>query len=471
MLKLYNTLTRKKEVFKPLRKDWVGLYTCGPTVYNFQHIGNYRTYIFEDVLRRTFEENGYKVKHVMNVTDVGHLVSDADQGEDKIEKGAKREGKSVWEIAKFYTADFLKNIKKLNIKKANVVTPATKNIKEQINLIEELFKKGLAYETSKAIYFDVSKFPNYTKLSGQKLTEKKTGARDEVVIDKEKRNPQDFALWFKLVSRFKNHVMRWPSPWGPGFPGWHIECSAISTKYLDQPFDIHAGGIDHVNVHHTNEIAQSEGAYEKPLAKFWMHGEHLLVGSKKMAKSLGNFYTLRDLEQKGFNPLVFRYLMLTSHYRSKINFTWDSIAASQNSLSHLYEFVKRLAAQNKKPNAKGQNLDKYKKQFEEAVFNDLDMPKALAIVWNLINQYNKSSDRFNSKDVLKTLYDFDKILGLDLKDIKSEKIPTQVLELVRKREEYRNAKNWSEADKIREEIKKLGYAVDDISKGPEVKKL
>ena len=283
-LKLYNTLTRKKEIFTPLKKGKAGLYTCGPTVYNHQHLGNYRTYIFEDVLKRVLERAGYRVKHVMNITDVGHLTSDADTGEDKLEKGAAREGKTVWDVAHFYTDAFLRDIDTLNIARADTLVPATGEIPAQITIINELFKKGYAYQTEHAIYFDVSKFRDYTRLSRQKLEDKKTAVRSEVVEDLEKRHSVDFALWFFTVGKYKDHVMRWPSVWGEGFPGWHIECSAISTKYLGQPFDIHAGGIDHIPVHHTNEIAQSEGAYDKPLAHYWVHGEFLLIDEQKMAK-------------------------------------------------------------------------------------------------------------------------------------------------------------------------------------------
>lgn len=468
-LNFYNTLTRRKEVFKPLRKDWVGLYTCGPTVYNFAHIGNLRTYIFEDILRRILEYAGFKTRHVMNITDVGHLVSDADEGEDKLEKGAKREGKSVWDITKFYTGAFLQDVERLNIKKANYLLPATRYIKEQIKIIEILFKKGYAYETPQAVYFDVSRFKNYTKLSRQKLNQKITGAREKVVVDPTKKNPYDFALWFKLTGRFENHTMRWPSPWGMGFPGWHIECSAISSSKLGQPFDIHTGGIDHINVHHTNEIAQSEGAYGKPLAKIWMHGEFLLMDSLKMAKSEGNFFTLRDIESKNFNPLAFRYLVLTSHYRSKLNFTWDSLRAAQNSLERLYDFVHTI----KIHNYEGSTFITFrraKSDFTKAIFNDLDTPKALAVTWNLVHQYNKQPDKFNSSEVLKTLYDFDKVLGLGLKKIKPEKIPAEVLALVEKREKYRKAKNWSEADRIRREIINRGYSVEDTSTGSKISK-
>ena len=306
---LHNQLTKKKEPFKPIKKGGVGLYTCGPTVYNFAHIGNLRTYIFEDVLRRVLEYNGFKIKHVMNITDVGHLTSDADTGEDKLEKMAKIEKKSVWDIAGFYTKQFLKDINLLNVKKADILSPATKNIEEQITIIKRLFKNRFVYETRSAVYFDVSKFKNYTKLSRQKLSEKISGAREEVVVDVEKKNPQDFVLWFKLAGRFEHHIMRWDSPWGKGFPGWHIECSAISRKYLGQPFDIHTGGVDHINIHHTNEIAQSEGAYGKPLANFWVHGEFLLIDGARMGKSEGNFITLKKLIEKGYEPPAFRYLV------------------------------------------------------------------------------------------------------------------------------------------------------------------
>ncbi|KKU04579.1 MAG: Cysteine-tRNA ligase, partial [Parcubacteria group bacterium GW2011_GWA2_45_30] len=339
---MVNTLTRKKEIFRPIHKNWVGLYTCGPTVYNYAHIGNLRTYIFEDVLRRTLEYAGYKIKHVMNITDVGHLTSDADEGEDKLEKEARQEKKSVWDIAEFYTGAFLNDISRLNIKRAGVLAPATKNIKQQITLIKKLFQKGFAYETTQAVYFDVSKFKTYTKLSRQRIDEKITAARAEVIQDPKKKNPPDFALWFKRIGKFKNHALHWSSPWGDGFPGWHIECSAISTKYLGQPFDIHTGGVDHISVHHTNEIAQSEGAFGKPLVKYWMHGEFLLLDQARMGKSVGNFITLNTLVEKGFNPFAFRYLALGAHYRSKLNFTWESLEAAKCSLERLYDFTKKI---------------------------------------------------------------------------------------------------------------------------------
>lgn len=468
-LRFFNYLSRKKQVFKPIKKGSVGLYTCGPTVYNYAHIGNLRTYIFEDVLRRTLEYAGYKVRHVMNITDVGHLTSDADTGEDKLEKEARAEKKSVWDVAKFYTKAFLNDIERLNIKKARVLTPATAHIKDQIAVIRQLFKKGLAYETASAVYFDVSKFKNYAKLSRQKLNQKITGAREEVVIDPEKRHPYDFVLWFKLAGRFKNHIMRWPSPWGEGFPGWHIECSAISTKYLGQPLDIHTGGVDHVNIHHTNEIAQSEGAYGKPLAKYWMEGEFLLIDRGKMAKSEGNFITLETLIKKGFNPLSFRYLALSAHYRSQLNFTWEAMRGAENSLGRLREFVRTFKQSHLGTKFPSGNLVPKKKKFHSAISDDLNTPKALAVAWNLINEYHKSASRrtqkYDAKAILDLLYDFDKVLGLGLADVKPEIAPPEAQKLLKEREKARKAKDFKKADEIREKIRRLGWQVNDTERG------
>ncbi len=461
-LKLYNTLTRKKELFTPLKKGKAGLYTCGPTVYNHQHLGNYRTYIFEDVLKRVLERAGYRVKHVMNITDVGHLTSDADTGEDKLEKGAAREGKTVWDVAHFYTDAFLRDIDTLNIARADTLVPATGEIPAQITIINELFKKGYAYQTEHAIYFDVSKFRDYTRLSRQKLEDKKTAVRSEVVEDLEKRHSVDFALWFFTVGKYKDHVMRWPSVWGEGFPGWHIECSAISTKYLGQPFDIHAGGIDHIPVHHTNEIAQSEGAYDKPLAHYWVHGEFLLIDEQKMAKSAGNFYTLATLAEEGLSPLVFRYLVLTAHYRTQMNFTRESLSAAQQSLERLYDFVRLL----QKTSYRGEtSIVKRRENFDTAVADDLNTPQALAIIWELIHAYHKDPEGYDPKQILNLLYDFDEVLGLGLKDIKKESTPAEVKILVAEREKARQHKDWKKSDELREKIKALGYLVKDTDKG------
>ncbi|OGZ95476.1 MAG: cysteine--tRNA ligase [Candidatus Sungbacteria bacterium RIFCSPHIGHO2_01_FULL_50_25] len=469
MIRLYNTLTRKIEDFKPIRKGRVGLYTCGPTVYNFAHIGNLRTYIFEDILRRTLEYSGYNVTHVMNITDVGHLTSDADAGEDKLEKGAKREGKTVWDIARFYTRAFLKDIRALNIKRAQNIVPATSAIREQIAVIKKLFAGGFAYETPEAVYFDVSKFRNYTKLSRQRLEEKKAGARAEVIEDPGKKHPQDFALWFKRVGKFKNHVMHWNSPWGDGFPGWHIECSAISTSRLGQPFDIHTGGVDHIAVHHTNEIAQSEGAFKKPLARFWMHGEFLLVADSKMAKSAGTFLTLQELEKKGFNPLAFRYLVLTSHYRSKLNFTWESLRAAEHSLERVRSFIKTLLSERKKPKHPV-SLEKYRSQFDDALKSDLQTPQALSVLWKIISDYNTQSESFDAKKILALLYDFDQVLGLHFTAIKKDAIPETIRDMAMKREVARRNKDWDKADKFRAKIETAGFVIFDTPDGSKLRK-
>ncbi|MBI2446687.1 MAG: cysteine--tRNA ligase [Parcubacteria group bacterium] len=466
-IKLYNTLTRKKQIFKPLRDKRVGLYTCGPTVYNYAHIGNLRTYVFADVLQKTLEYNGYEVKRVMNITDVGHLTSDADTGEDKIELESKKEKKSVWEIAKFYTGAFLNDIKELNIKKPETIVPATKIVVDQIKIIKILIGKKYAYETSKAIYFDVAKFKNYNKLSRQPMHQKITAAREEVIKDPEKKHPADFSLWFKLAGRYKNHSMRWPSPWGLGFPGWHIECSAISTKYLGQPFDIHTGGVDHIGTHHTNEIAQSEAAFGKPLAKFWLHSEFLIIDQNKMSKSEKNFITLDTLKRRNFDPLVFRYLVLTAHYRSKLNFTWESLEAAQNALDNLREAIKNLKTATQHTN-KLENVRVLRKRFIEEFKNyindDLETPRALALLWNIVK-----SKKLDSKTKYALLIDFDKVLGLNLAKIKSEKIPAAILKIVKDREKYRKEKNFKKSDELRKKIESLGWLIEDTPRGPKLK--
>lgn len=462
-LKLYNTLTRKKQQFKPIHDKKVGLYTCGPTVYNYAHIGNLRTYIFTDILQKTLEYNGYKVKRVMNITDVGHLTSNADTGEDKLEKESKKEKKSVWKIAKFYTDAFLRDIKELNIKKPEIIASATETIGEQIKIIKILIDKKYAYETSKAIYFEVAKFKNYNKLSRQPMHQKITAAREEVVEDPEKKHPADFALWFKLVGRYKNHSMRWPSPWGMGFPGWHIECSTISTKYLGQPFDIHTGGVDHIGTHHTNEIAQSEAALGKPLAKFWLHGEFLVIDESKMAKSEGNFITLDALKKHNFDPIAFRYLVLTAHYRSKLNFTWESLKSAQNALEKLRETI--LSLKKVKQSVDEKILKQYQKKFEYFINSDLNTPAALALWWEVLKS-SKLNDR--TKNAL--IIDFDKVFGLNLANTKSEKIPSQVLKLVKEREVFRKEEDFAKADQLRQKIESLGWLIEDTTRGPKLKK-
>lgn len=450
-LQLYNTLKRNKELFKPLRKDWVGLYTCGPTVYNYVHIGNLRTYIFQDILKRTLAYGGYRVRHIMNITDV----------DDKTIRDSQKAGKTLKEFTRKYEKFFKEDLKKLNIAFPERFTRATEYIPDMIKMISLLIKRGYAYKKDGSVYFAIRKFKNYGKLAHLDKKGLKVGARvdaDEYAKDE----MQDFVLW----KAAKSGEPSWPSPFGKGRPGWHIECSAMSIKFLRQPFDIHTGAVDLVFPHHENEIAQSEGARDKKFVHYWIHGEHLLVDGQKMSKSLGNIYTIRDLEEKSFNPLVFRYLVLTSHYRSKLNFTWDSLSAAQNSLERLYEFVKGLKSKGGRTSVGGSTS----RNFQKALFNDLDTPKALAILWNLIHAYNKNPSEYNPKEVLKILYDFDKVLGLNLKKIKPEKIPEKIHQLVRKREEYRKTRQWAEADRIRKEMQLLGYSVEDTSQGPLIKK-
>mgnify|MGYP001576207797 CR=1 FL=1 len=472
-VKIFNTLSLKKEFFKPTKNKKVGLYTCGPTVYNFAHIGNLRTFIFEDVLRRTLEYNGYKIKHVMNITDIGHLTSDADEGEDKMTKALKREGKpltleAMKELADYYAKKFKEDISVLNIENPDIMPKASEHIKEDIEIIKKLEKNKFTYKTNDGIYFDTSKFKNYGKLGKLKTKENKT----RIEINPEKKNPSDFALW-KFSTQGGSAFggkLGWESPWGKGFPGWHIECSAMATKYLGQPFDIHTGGIDHIPVHHQNEIAQSEAAYNKPLAKYWIHGEFLIIDSKKMAKSEGNFITLKTIKEKNFNPLAYRFLVLGTHYRKPLNFSWEALGSAQNGLKHLYNQVAHLEVNLPFGRFTSKLIDKkFKEKFLKAINDDLNIPKVLAIVQELLKSRLITND---SK--LTTLLDFDKVLGLKLKENlkkkKMEKIPKEIVELAEKREKARKEKNWQEADKLREKIKNLGYEIEDTLKGYELKK-
>lgn len=456
---LYNTLSRKKEEFRPINPPNVGLYTCGPTVYWSTHIGHMSKYVGDDVLRRALLYNGYKVKHVMNVTDVGHLTSDEDAGEDKMEKGAKREGLTVWEVAKKYEKEFFDTMDALNVLQPDIVARATEHISEQIALIKRLEQNGYAYETDTAVFFDVSKFPDYWKLSGQKLEEKKTGAREDVFVDKQKKSPYDFALWFKRIGRFANHTMHWDSPWGDGFPGWHIECSAMSMKYLGESFDIHTGGIDHIGVHHPAEIAQSEGATGKPFVKYWVHRVFITIDGQKMSKSLGNFFTLKDITERGFKPMALRYLLLTAHYRTGLNFTWKSLEAAQSALDNLYGIVKEYG----EPKI---GCAEFEREFLKAVNDDMDTPKALAVMWKLIKSNYPGSAKKQS------LLKMDKVLGLGLDKIKKEKlvVPAEVKKLVSQREIARKNKDWSRSDELRKKIESTGFTVEDTDKGAVIKK-
>jgi len=459
MIKLYNTLTRKKEELKPIHKDWVGLYTCGPTVYNFAHIGNLRTYVFEDVLEKTLRYGGHEVRRVMNITDVGHLTGDSDTGEDKLDKEARAKKQSVEEIAQFYTDAFFEDLKKLNIVKPDIIAPASKFTREQVAVIETLFQRGLAYQTENAVYFDVSKLKDYGKLSGQSLKEKTVGARSEVVVDKEKRNPADFALWFKLTGKFKNHLLHWPSPWGEGFPGWHIECSAISRHFLGQPFDIHTGGVDHIGTHHTNEIAQSEGAFGVPLAHIWMHGEFLLIDTKKMAKSENNFFVLKDIEKRGLDPITFRYLTLGTHYRSPLNFSWEALAGAQNALGNVQRQFHKLSKPAKTGTTKlSKNGISLREKFAVAVNDDLNTPQALAVLHEALDSIElPENERYELAS------DFDKILGINGKP---PKIPEKVKKLAEERESFRTSKQFVQSDRLRDDINALGYEIEDTPQGP-----
>ena len=456
---LYNTLGRKIQKLNPIRKNEVSLYTCGPTVYDFAHIGNLRTYIFEDVLRRVLEYNGLKVVHGMNITDVGHLVGDGDDGEDKMEKGAKREGLHPLEIAKKFEAKFFEDSAKLNILPPTLpATRATETIAEQIEIIKLLEVKGFTYQDEFAIYFDTSNLSDYGKLSGQNLSEKKTGAREEVVVDDKKKNPQDFVLWFFLKGKFENHILKWDSPWGEGFPGWHIECSAISRKLLGQPFDIHCGGVDHIGTHHANELAQSEAAFNTPLTNVWMHGEFLLINGGRMGKSEGNLKTVDSLIEAGWNPLTYRYLMLTAHYRTQLNFTEDNMHASQTALTRLYDFVDETT-----PASEG--LPEYEQEFLEHINDDLNIPAALATAWKMLG-----SDAENAKK-LTSLLKFDKVLGLSLDHPPKLHIPEDVQKLIDQREQARKDKDFSESDRLREKIASHGFMVMDGSDGQKIKKI
>jgi len=459
MLKLFNTLLRKKEIFRPIKNKKVSLYTCGPTVYDTPHIGNLRCYIFEDVLKRTLIYNGYKVNHIMNITDVGHLTSDADTGEDKIEKSARKKKKSPYEIAEFYTKIFKSNLKDLNIIEPNLWCKATKHIKEQIELIKQLERKGFTYKIGDGIYFDTSKLPDYGKLARLNVKGLKAGARIKMV--KDKRNITDFALW-KFSPEDKKRLMEWKSPWGIGFPGWHLECAAMSIKYLGIPFDIHCGGVDHISVHHTNEIAEAEGAYERKFVNYWLHCGFLRIEGEKMAKSLGNFTTLEDLKKKRFSPLAFRYLCLQTHYRSSLNFTWKGLESAQNALTKIYESIsvyRRLGRET--------SHQLWERRFKEAFNNDLDTPLSISLIWEMLRSSLKETIKLN------LLFKTDKILGLNLKEqwLKTSTVPKVILTLVAQRESYRQAREWEKADEIRKKIKKMGWWLEDTKDGPKIKKL
>lgn len=457
-IKLYNTLSRQKEEFKPIKEGEIGLYTCGPTVYNYAHIGNLRTYIFGDILKRVLLYNGLKVKQVMNITDVGHLTGDMDMGEDKLEKGAKREGKTAWEVAEFYTNAFKQDLKLLNIIEPDIFCKATDYIKEQIDLIKILEAKGYTYITSDGVYYNTSMFKDYNKLSHLDLETLKEGARVEK--NDEKKNPTDFALW-KFSPKDAKRQMEWDSPWGVGFPGWHIECSAMSANLLGEQLDIHCGGVDHINVHHTNEIAQSEAATGKKFFNFWMHGAFLNIeGGKKMAKSDENFLTLENaLIKRDLEPLVYRFAAMQVHYRKPMEYSEEAMDNAKNGYSHLLNQVRGLGKKI------GRIDEKYKTDFLSAINDDLNITQGLAIVQDMLKS------NLENKDKLATIIDFDRVLGLKLEIFAtSEDLSVEVNKLIELREQSRLAKNFFESDRLRGEIEKLGYSVEDTKDGQRVYK-
>ncbi len=462
MLKVYNTLSRKKEDFSPIKDKFVSMYSCGPTVYSFAHIGNLRTYIFMDLIRRTLKYNGFKIKGVLNITDVGHLLHDGDEGEDKMAKASREEKKTPLEIAAFYTKIFFEDLQKLNIGKPEILAKATDHIQEMINYVQALETVGVAYETSDGIYFDISKFPGYGKLSGINLEEQQAGARVEV--NSEKRNPADFALWKKAEPE---HIMQWQSPWGMGYPGWHIECSAMSQKYLGKRFDIHSGGVDHIPIHHENEIAQNEALTGEKSVNYWLHGEFMLVDGGKMSKSLRNTYTVAQLEERGYAPLDFRFFCLNAHYRKKLNFTFEGMDAAKVSRERLSSSL----WQHKQSTTKTSPdiLAKYKAQFEAAINDDLNIPLALGVLFTM-------SKEAKSVDIYKLALDFDKIFGLSFDNIqppapKKQDIPEDIAELVETRTQAKKQKDFQKADELRKLIADKGYSLLDTKEGVVVNKI
>ncbi len=455
----YNTLTRKKDEFIPIDEKEIRMYSCGPTVYYFAHIGNLRAYLFMDTLRRTLKYNGYKLKHVMNITDVGHLVSDADEGEDKMMKAAQRENKDPFEIAKFYMNAFFEDIHKLNIDKPEIIARATEHIKDMEKYVQKIIENGYTYETEDTIYFDTSKLEKYGVLSNIKIDEQKAGAR--VDFDKSKKNITDFALWIKAP---ENHLMKWDTFWGKCYPGWHLECSAMGYKYLGDHFDIHTGGIDHIPIHHENEIAQAQGFCGKNPANFWMHVDFLQVNGGKMSKSLNNLYTLSDLQEKGYEPLVYRMFNFTSTYRAQINFTFEAMDSAKTALGRLRDgYLKHKAGTE---DVSDDEIQSYKERFLEAINDDLNMPVAMSIVWEVVKQPKKS------KKYQELLLDFDRVLGFNLKDyVKEENVlPEDVQKLVNERNNARANKNWAESDRIRDILVSMGYTVKDSKEGTIVEK-
>lgn len=470
-MKLYNTLTRSVEEFIPLEEGKVKFYHCGPTVYWTQHIGNLRGMTMGDILVRTMRRFGYAVSHVRNYTDVGHMTSDADTGEDKMEKGAKREGLSPDKIAEKYIGIFESDTRALNLIEPTAKPRPSKLIPEIISMVRTLLDKGFAYVTDFAVYFDVSKFPDYTKLSRQKLEENKAGAGKGDADDPQKKHFSDFALWILKKGAHANALQTWDSPWGAGFPGWHIECSVMAKKFLGDSIDLHMGGVEHIPIHHTNEIAQSEAANGVPFVRYWLHNEHLVVNQEKMAKSQGTGLSVAEVREKGIDPLALRYFYLTAHYRTRQNFTWEALQGAATALSEFRKIVTTLkskaAERNTVSDEKVIKVDEFRKKFDEALENDLNTAAALAVVWEVLKS------NISSQDKLDLILDFDEVLGLRLSEVaagEDVQIPDDVKKLLATREEYRNARKFAESDKVRDELLSLGYVIEDTSRGPIVKK-
>lgn len=458
-MNIYNTLTKKVEKFTPNEEGIVRMYTCGPTVYHYAHIGNLRTYIFEDILEKGLEYLGYEVIRVMNITDVGHLTSDADEGDDKMALASAREKKTVYEIADYYTNEFFKDAAKLNIRKPSIVEKASDHIDTYIKMIEKMIEDGYAYISNGNVYFDITKANDYYNLSGKNPEDLMVGVRDTVEEDTHKKNPGDFVLWF-TTSKFENQDMKWDSPWGIGYPGWHIECSGISGKYLGEYLDIHCGGIDNIFPHHTNEIAQSEAYFGHKWCNYWVHGEHLNDQTGKMSKSKGEFLTVSLLEEKGYNPLSYRYFCLNSHYRNQLTFSWDALDSAENAYNKLKNRIKQL---DKTPNLSDKKLDYYQDKFKEAVSNDLNTSSMMTLVYDVLKD-----DELSDFTKLYLIDDFDKVLSLGLieeeKEISSE-LEEMILKKIEERNQAKKNKDFTLADTIRDELFQKGVKLIDSRVG------
>lgn len=469
MLRLYNTLGREVQDFHSISPGNVRLYCCGPTVYSYAHIGNLRTYVFEDILRRTLEQHGYEVQHVMNVTDVGHLTDDGDEGEDKMIVGARERGMTVWEIANHFTDSFFADTDSLNIKRPDTVCKATDHVSDMIDLVSTLGDRGLSYQADGNVYFSVDAFPDYGRLALLDRQELKPGAR--IKVDTAKRNPRDFVLWF-TNSKFEHQAMMWDSPWGRGYPGWHLECSAMSMKYLGNKIDIHCGGVDHISVHHTNEIAQSEGATGEQWVNYWMHGEFLIMDDGRMGKSEGNALTLSTVIERGFDPLDYRYYLLMAHYRTQLTFSWDAVTAAQSARAALAARLQGLAGEIAEgagvPDASdtdtvGESARARREAIQAAIADDLNIPRAIGELWTLIKD-----DEVPAADRLAVAFETDEVLGLRLKETATKlqvELTAEHHTLIAQREAAREAKDYAKADQLREELSKQGITIEDTPEG------